>query len=65
MAENGNGLRGFLNQKGAAHYLGLHVQNFRNIFNKAKRKVPHYKISGRYFFKKEDLDLWLEGFRKT
>lgn len=51
------------NQKAAAYYLGMYVQKFRRLMKKAKNKLVYYKIGGRYYFKKEDLDTWLESFK--
>ena len=52
------------NQKAAAYYLGMYVQTFRRLVKKAKSKLTYYKVGGRYYFKKEDLDAWLETFKK-
>ena len=51
------------NQKAAAYYLGMYVQTFRRLVKKSKNKLSHYKVGSRYYFKKEDLDAWLEGFK--
>jgi excisionase family DNA binding protein len=30
----------------------------------AQRRIPHFKVHGLVRFRKEEIDLWLEGFRK-
>lgn len=54
---------GVMNLKNAAHYVGVCVETFRRVMRKTKGRPPYYRIGGRYFFRKEELDSWLEGFR--
>lgn len=52
--------------KQAAAYVGLPVWTFMRWFkyrNDKKRRLPHYKVGNRYFFKPEDLDTWVEQHR--
>ena len=54
---------GMFNLKTAAHYVGLSVWTLRNMVKKPKNRPDHYKIGKRYFYRKEDLDKWLERFK--
>lgn len=54
---------GMLNQKAAAYYIGLSVWTLRRLIKKPKGKPEHYRIGRRCFYRKEDLDKWLEGFK--
>lgn len=54
--------RTFMTAKEAAEYLGFSVNS---LYNKCYRKqIPHYKPSaGKLYFKKEELDEWIQSGR--
>jgi len=51
-----------LSKKDSAKYLGLDEKTFENYFKNAK-EFPYAKTSGRFTFKKSDLEKWLESYR--
>lgn len=59
------GFNGMLVGKQAAAYVGLPVWTFMYWFHHPRKnnKLPHYRIGNRYFFKEEDLDMWIENHR--
>jgi len=63
MTQPPTGLRGLLNIKSAADYLGMYIGGFRKQLKNKNHKPVFYKIGFRYYFKKEDLDLWLESLK--
>lgn len=63
MAEVKTNPNGLIDLKNAAHYVGLCVATLRKLLKGAKTQPPNYRIGSRYYFKKEDLDMWLESFK--
>lgn len=69
MSKNTRKVVGFNNMlvgKQAAAHVGLPVWTFMRWFKcrkMAKRRLPYYKVGNRYFFRKEDLDTWVEQHR--
>jgi excisionase family DNA binding protein len=66
MKRESSGFANMLAGKQAASHVGLSLWAFRRLFlyqSNKKHPLAHYKIGKRYFFKKEDLDKWVEQHR--
>lgn len=66
MPESRNGFSSMLRYKEAAIYVGFCLDHFRQLLKDKKgKKIPHYKVGDRLFFKTSDLDDWIEKHRKA
>lgn len=65
--DNGvTGLRGMLNAKKAADYVGICYPSFMRKVRKKNTKahLTRYRMGEHYFFKPEDLDAWIEAHKE-
>ena len=44
--------------KECAEYLRIHPESLRRMSR--ENKVPHFKVGGKYLFRKQTLDDWIE-----
>jgi hypothetical protein len=55
--------QGLLCRKAAAHYLGMAPQTLAAWACTGRYSLPHYKIGRRVFYKRTDLDVFIEQNR--
>lgn len=61
MLETKNGFQSMMTCKEAARYVGIELDRFYLLIRGlGGEKIPHYNLVKRKFFKKEDLDNWIE-----
>ena len=51
----------FMDLKEVTKYLPLSEKTIRNNLN----EIPHFKYGRKFFFRRSEIDRWLEGFRVT
>lgn len=61
-------ISGMLGYKQAAAYIGVSRQTLNNWIKKKVRKLKkeaptYYLMGGRFYFKTEDLDSWMERYK--
>lgn len=54
-----------LTTKQAAEYLGFAESTLENWRNTGTVSVPYLKVSNRVWYRKADLDAWLESTKRT
>jgi excisionase family DNA binding protein len=65
MAVSANGLNGMMRAKQAAPYVGVCYTTFLKMLKTAYRpKIPRYKIRNKYYFRRDELDTWIESHRQ-
>lgn len=54
---------GYLDLRALAVYSSCSVRWLRNRLNDSTAPLPHHRVGGKILIRKEDFDVWIDGFR--
>ena len=54
-----------MNRQQAADYLGLTYSTLKNWACTGEGDLPYHKVGGRVYYRRSDLDKWLESRKRT
>lgn len=54
---------GYLDLRALAVYSSCSVRWLRDRLNDSAAPLPHHRVGGKILIRKEDFDVWMDGFR--